>query len=67
MTQRIKITIDQDGTVKEEVQGVQGDVCESITRDLEARLGELEDRVYKAEYYQQKNVTLQHNKNEIQG
>tara|TARA_B100001113_G_scaffold217084_1_gene178072 strand:- start:1200 stop:1403 length:204 start_codon:yes stop_codon:yes gene_type:complete len=67
MTQRIKITIDQDGTVREEVQGVQGDVCESITRDLEARLGELEDRVYKAEYYQQKNVTLQHNKNEIQG
>ena len=67
MTQRIKITIDQDGTVKEEVQGVQGDVCESITRDLEARLGELEDRVYKAEYYQQKDVTLQHNQNEIQG
>ena len=67
MTQRIKITIDQDGTVKEEVQGVQGDVCESITRDLEARLGELENRVYKSEYYQQKDVTLQHNQNEIQG
>ncbi len=67
MKQTIRFTIRQDGTVREEVQGVQGDVCESITRDLEARLGELEDRVYKAEYYQQKNVTLQHNKNEIQG
>ena len=66
MTHRIMITIDQDGTVKEEVQGVQGDVCESITRDLEARLGELENRVYKSEYYQQ-NVTLQHDQNINQG
>ena len=67
MKQTIRFTIRQDGTVTEEVEGVQGDVCESITRDLETRLGELENRVYKAEYYQQKDVTLQHNQNEIQG
>ena len=61
----IKFTIRQDGTIEEEVIGVQGDTCESLTKELEAKLGDLESRVYKSEYYKQKDVTLQQNQNKI--
>ena len=60
----IKFTIRQDGTVEEEVIGVQGDTCQGLTKELESKLGDLQMRVYKSEYYQQKDVTLQQNKNE---
>lgn len=63
----IKFTIRQDGTVEEEVIGVQGDICESLTKELESKLGDLENRVYKSEYYKQKDVTLQQNKNQTNG
>ena len=61
----IKFTIKQDGTVEEEVMGVQGDTCQGLTKELEDKLGDLQMRVYKSEYYQQKDVTLQQNKNKI--
>tara|TARA_R100000908_G_C3693363_1_gene106798 strand:+ start:322 stop:549 length:228 start_codon:yes stop_codon:yes gene_type:complete len=66
----LKFNIRQDGTVTEEVIGVTGDVCENLTAEIEKKLGALQNRVHKAEYYQQqnteKNVTLQHNKNHNQ-
>tara|TARA_B100001996_G_scaffold133197_1_gene101375 strand:+ start:7 stop:219 length:213 start_codon:yes stop_codon:yes gene_type:complete len=67
MSQETKVIfkIHQDGRVEERVQGAPGDTCESITRNLEKKLGDLENRIYTSEYYQQKDVTLQHNKNEI--
>ena len=49
----IKYTISQDGNVKEEVFNVPGDVCVDITKDIEIKLGDLEQQVYTAEYYQQ--------------
>ena len=49
----IKYTISQDGNVKEEVFNVPGDVCIEITKDIELKLGDLEQQVYTAEYYQQ--------------
>ena len=49
----IKYTISQDGNVKEEVFNVPGDVCIDITKDIEIKLGDLEQQVYTAEYYQQ--------------
>ena len=49
----IKYTINQDGNVKEEVFNVPGDVCVDITKDIEIKLGDLEQQVYTAEYYQQ--------------
>jgi len=49
----IKYTITQDGNVKEEVFNVPGDVCVDITKDIEIKLGDLEQQVYTAEYYQQ--------------
>ena len=63
----IKFTIRQDGTVEEEVIGVQGDTCQGLTKELEYKLGDLQMRVYKSEYYQQKDVTLQQNKNQTNG
>ena len=66
--ERIIFRIDQDGNVKEEVQGVQGNVCENLTKDIENRLGDVSGRIHKPEYYQQQknvsDVTLQHNQNE---
>tara|TARA_B100001996_G_scaffold155525_1_gene118426 strand:- start:364 stop:564 length:201 start_codon:yes stop_codon:yes gene_type:complete len=66
MTQRIKITIDQNGTVSEEVFGVIGNECQDITKALEEKLGDVIYVETKPEYYQT-NVTLQQNQNEIQG
>ena len=37
--EKIKFTITQDGMVKEEIQGVYGDACESLTRRVEDALG----------------------------
>ena len=34
----IKFTIRQDGMVKEEVQGVYGDACEKLTKNIEDKL-----------------------------
>ena len=62
--QQIKFTIRQDGTVAEEVFGVIGNDCENITRTIEKKLGSLNYREVKPEYYN--NVTLQHNQNEAQ-
>ena len=62
--QQIKFTIRQDGLVSEEVLGVVGDTCQDLTISIEEKLGEVTYVETKPEYYQQKNVTLQHNQNE---
>ena len=59
--QTIKFIIAQDGTVREEVQGVTGGECIDVTLPFEESLGNLETRQFKTEYY----VTSQHNQNEI--
>ena len=64
--QTIKFTINQDGTVAEEVFGTVGNECENITRSIEEKLGNVTYVEPKPEYYQQENVTLQHNQNENQ-
>ena len=64
--QTIKFTIRQDGTVSEEVFGVIGNVCQDLTKTIEEKLGNVTYVETKPEYYQQENVTLQHNKNENQ-
>ena len=62
----IKFSIRQDGTVAEEVFGVIGDACQDLTKTIEEKLGNVTYVETKPEYYQQENVTLQHNKNENQ-
>jgi|TARA_B100001250_G_C19673066_1_gene732399 hypothetical protein len=53
----IKYTIRQDGNVTQEVFNVSGDACLNLTEDIEIKLGDLENRVYTADYYQQ-NINL---------
>ena len=62
--QTIKFSIRQDGTVAEEVFGVIGNSCQDLTKTIEEKLGNVTYVETKPEYYQQENVTLQHNKNE---
>ena len=52
MPTTIKFTIAQDGTVTEEVQGVKGSQCESLTKNIEDRLGVIENRIHTPSYYQ---------------
>ena len=66
--QTLKFTIRQDGTVTEEVIGVDGNECQEITAAVEKKLGNVTYVETKPEFYQQQNtqkdVTLQHNQNE---
>ncbi len=64
--QTIKFSIRQDGTVSEEVFGVIGNECQDLTKIIEEKLGNVNYVETKPEYYQQENVTLQHNQNENQ-
>ena len=64
--QKLKFTIRQDGLVSEEVFGTVGNECENLTRSIEEKLGNVTYVEPKPEYYQQENVTLQHNKNKTQ-
>ena len=68
MTQKqtLKFTISQDGTVSEEVFGAIGNECQDITKSIEDKLGNVTYVETKPEYYQQENVSLQHNQNEDQ-
>ena len=53
----IKFTIKQDGTVTEEVFGAVGNECESLTKNIEEKLGVVQRVEHKPEYYQQKQTT----------
>ena len=55
--QSIKFTIKQDGTVTEEVIGAVGNECESLTKNIEEKLGVVQRVEHKPEYYQQKQTT----------
>ena len=55
--QTIKFTIKQDGTVTEEVMGAVGNECESLTKNIEEKLGVVQRVEHKPEYYQQKQTT----------
>ena len=64
--QTLKFSIRQDGLVSEEVFGAIGTECQNLTKSIEEKLGEVTYIEPKPEYYQQENVTLQHNQNEDQ-
>ena len=53
----IKFIIRQDGTVTEEVIGAVGNQCESLTKNIEEKLGVVQRVEHKPEYYQQKQTT----------
>jgi len=51
MPTTITFNISQDGTVTETVEGVKGQVCESLTKTIEEKLGQVESRVHTGDYY----------------
>ena len=55
--QTIKFIIKQDGTVTEEVIGAVGNECESLTKNIEEKLGVVQRVERKSEYYEQKQTT----------
>ena len=58
--QSIKFLIKQDGTVTEEVIGAVGNECESLTKNIEEKLGEVQRVERKPEYYNQKQTIEDH-------
>ena len=63
--QKLKFIIRQDGQVTEEATSVTSHQCIEITKSIEEKLGSLETRQFKPEFYSN-NVALQHNQNENQ-
>ena len=58
--QSIKFIIQQDGTVTEEVIGAVGNECESLTKNIEEKLGVVQRVERKPEYYEQKQTNEDH-------
>ena len=63
--QTLKFTIRQDGRVTEEVMGATSNECVELTREIDNKLGELETRQFKPEFYSN-NVALQYNQDQIE-
>tara|TARA_B100001996_G_scaffold158204_1_gene120605 strand:- start:316 stop:528 length:213 start_codon:yes stop_codon:yes gene_type:complete len=63
--QKLKFSIRQDGTVTEEVIGTVRSECISLTEQIEEKLGVLQTRQFKPEFYSN-NVALQHDQNKIE-
>ena len=63
--QTLKFTIRQDGHVTEEVTGTPSHECVELTREIDNKLGELETRQFKPEFYSN-NVSLQRNQDQTQ-
>ena len=63
--QTLKFTIRQDGHVSEEATGFTSHQCVEVTEKIEKKLGNLETRQFKPEFYSN-NVALQHNQNQDQ-
>ena len=68
--QKLKFTIRQDGHVTEEVIGAASAECLELTEQIDNKLGVLETRQFKPEFYQpaivNEHVSLQHNKDQDQ-
>ena len=62
--QKLRFSIRQDGTVTEEVIGTIRSECISLTEQIEEKLGVLQTRQFKPEFYSN-NVALHHDQNEI--
>ena len=63
--QTLKFIIRQDGHVTEEATGFTSHQCVELTKEIEEKLGTLETRQFKPEFYSN-NVALQHNQDQNQ-
>lgn len=53
----IHFTIDENGEIHLTVQGVQGEACDLLTRELELALGDVTHKTHTADYWQQANTS----------
>ena len=63
--QKLKFTIRQDGHVTEEATGFTSHQCVELTKEIDNKLGDLETRQFKPEFYSN-NVSLQRNQDQTQ-
>ena len=60
--QELEITIDNEGRVVVHVKGVQGEECLALTKDLENVVGDVQERFYSSDYYEQPAEVSQYQK-----
>lgn len=51
--QELEITIDNEGRVLVHVNGVKGEGCLALTKNLENAVGNVQERSFSADYYEQ--------------
>lgn len=51
--QELEITIDNEGRVLVHVNGVKGEECLSLTKNLENAVGDVQERSFSSDYYEQ--------------
>jgi P2-related tail formation protein len=49
--QELEITIDNEGRVQIGAKGIHGGECVTVTRSLEEAIGEVRDRTFTSEFY----------------
>jgi hypothetical protein len=61
--QELEITIGNDGRVLVHARGVKGDACLALTKKLEEAVGEVQERSFSSEYYEEPVEVSHYQKN----
>lgn len=61
--QELEITIDNEGRVVVHVTGVKGEDCLALTKNLETAVGNVQERSFSSDYYEQPVEVSQYQKN----
>ncbi|MHB8163763.1 MAG: DUF2997 domain-containing protein [Methanoregula sp.] len=61
--QELEITIDNEGRVLIHVNGVKGEDCLALTENLENAVGDVQERSFSSDYYEQPVTVSQSQKN----
>jgi hypothetical protein len=61
--QELEITIDRNGRVQVGVIGVHGEGCLTLTKKIENAVGNVEERRFTAEYYEQPAEVSEYQRN----
>jgi hypothetical protein len=63
--QELEITIDNEGRVMVHVSGVKGEDCLALTKNLETAVGDVQERSFTSDYYEQPVEISRHQKNSL--
>ena len=61
--QELEITINNEGRVLVHVTGVKGEDCLALTKNLENAVGDVQERSFSSDYYEQPVTVSQSQKN----